>query len=395
MQRTKPNYNRGKNGSCLEVGAFLVFGFFGLLFLFFLFIQPMINISKAKNWVKVPCKISKSELSIRLGDSETGPTFYPDIQFQYQFRGEWRVGGQYNFETAYTSFEDACRKILAKYPVGLETKCFVDPENPQSAVLNRDYFKGLWVALFPTLFIILGFGGLFLLYRFKNKKKRSPTSKILHYYKKQKLYQTTETISSSLEFFNNEKLIKSKSGGIFEVSLLMITFWWNFIIFYFLKDLNIDLPQQPWHLLLPKAIGIFLMVVTLYYFFIFYYNKSLLELIDQKITSGNIVKFRLINKRKFGHIKNLTVSLIGEESTRISGGESGYYVTNKFYKEILFNAKDHHLLTNKVISCRIPENLMCSFKAKNNEIIWMIALEQEFIIFPKIKTKFLIKVAPL
>ena len=68
-----------------------------------------------------------------------------------------RRGTRYGFEPTVPS-----KNLVALYPEGKVTSCWVDPENPDEAVLNRDVSIGsmLVISLFPLLFFIAGVGGI-------------------------------------------------------------------------------------------------------------------------------------------------------------------------------------------------------------------------------------------
>jgi hypothetical protein len=57
--------------------------------------------------------------------------------------------------------EDVARKKIEPYAVGAQTTCFVNPDQPDMAVLRHDTRAALYSIWFPLLFV---FGGLRMLW---------------------------------------------------------------------------------------------------------------------------------------------------------------------------------------------------------------------------------------
>ncbi|MBQ9088885.1 MAG: DUF3592 domain-containing protein [Lentisphaeria bacterium] len=84
--------------------------------------------------------------------------FVAEVTFSYRFKGKdylsKRVGV---IQTNYNSVEDA-KKALKKYPLKSKVQCFVDPENPENAVLERALPSSFYFIFLPItlLFVIIG-----------------------------------------------------------------------------------------------------------------------------------------------------------------------------------------------------------------------------------------------
>ena len=63
-----------------------------------------------------------------------------------------------------SDYTDAQRLAL-QYPAGARVTCYVNPSNPADAVLKRNNLGTSVIALFPTLFIAIGLGGLWFAWR--------------------------------------------------------------------------------------------------------------------------------------------------------------------------------------------------------------------------------------
>lgn len=65
-----------------------------------------------------------------------GQGFYPDIQYEYVLGGRRIRGLQFQTSPVHFALPGAARAIVAKYPVGTALQIFVDPDDPDNAVIE-------------------------------------------------------------------------------------------------------------------------------------------------------------------------------------------------------------------------------------------------------------------
>ena len=171
----KPISEPAKPG-CWSIGFLALFGsvflFAGLAVIVTQVAMPWLSARAAADWPRVPCTILSSEIEEHRGDSTT---YSVDIQYEYDIANQTHRSSQYDFSTMSRS-RKVCRKILSRYPAGKPSTCFVDPNNPAAAVLNRKP-KVAWSLLFMgAVFAIVGavfmFGAPFAL-KGRNRLRRS------------------------------------------------------------------------------------------------------------------------------------------------------------------------------------------------------------------------------
>lgn len=111
----------------------------------------------ARSWNQVRCTIVSSKVVATPGARTTETWYVADLAYTYVADGLVRRGSRYGFEPTVPS-----KNLVALYPEGKVTSCWVNPENPDEAVLNRDVSIGsmLVISLFPLLFFIAGVGGI-------------------------------------------------------------------------------------------------------------------------------------------------------------------------------------------------------------------------------------------
>jgi hypothetical protein len=140
------------------------FGFFASIFLitglvigYFSILSPMWRSHVAKNWLETPCQIIRSELE---NDQDSKGHIYHRlaIAYQYQVAGRKYQSTQYDFTGTHSGSNDWMTAAVRANPAGKKTVCFVDPQDPTSAVLIPDFYHevGRWfVPGVPGLFGVL------------------------------------------------------------------------------------------------------------------------------------------------------------------------------------------------------------------------------------------------
>jgi len=123
-------------------------------------------------WNAVPCQIVRSEV----GQEEGSDRYHPVVEYTYQVGQRTYTGTRYTLTPRrYERYSEAAA-IIARFPPGSEQRCYVDPEQPVYAVLKRQSpWFGL-VALFPLLFVLIGVGGLYALWRPGGRRKAQSVS---------------------------------------------------------------------------------------------------------------------------------------------------------------------------------------------------------------------------
>lgn len=135
----------------------LVLSLPGLWFITVYTLIPVWRWSGSDAWVKTPCTVVRAEILPMKRKKRGG--FFLDLEYRYV------AGGTEQFGTAYDFAADGPRgksESQVVRPEGAST-CFVDPHDPTSAVLNRDwsptYLNGLygciWLALPAGLLLIV------------------------------------------------------------------------------------------------------------------------------------------------------------------------------------------------------------------------------------------------
>jgi len=136
----------------------LLFLGIGVTALYFLGILPVLQWWRAQSWPAVPCRILESE--VRQHADADGVSYEARIRYAYTYDGVDYESDRIHFRDGATSDETGRHAIVAAFPAGTEAVCYVDPANPDQAILLRT-FSGLYLIGFPGILFIVA--GLFLL----------------------------------------------------------------------------------------------------------------------------------------------------------------------------------------------------------------------------------------
>lgn len=118
---------------------------------------PMSSYFAARSWQQIPCTIQESRLGRATGPKRDGRESRIEVTYTYSLRGREYSSSRYDLLGAYTTTDQReKREILARYPKGTRTLCWVNPENPQEAVLKRDFSADYLVGSLFSLFIPAG-----------------------------------------------------------------------------------------------------------------------------------------------------------------------------------------------------------------------------------------------
>lgn len=112
---------------------------------------------ETRRWTPTPCRIVSSRLEKERPTPNSNPVFKPKVSYTYNFAGQKLTSTRIKRVDIASQHEDVARKKIQPYPVGTEVTCYVNPAQPDFAVLKHDTRAALYSIWFPLLFV---FGGL-------------------------------------------------------------------------------------------------------------------------------------------------------------------------------------------------------------------------------------------
>ncbi len=135
----------------------------GLIAVFWIGVLPCWRSFAAADWLVVPCDIDHCAVTSRVRSGNRGKTrrsYSIECAFRYEVHGQSYRGNRYGLSDSGSSSngwrEAAVAELLAReLPV-----CYVDPADPERAVLDRGVTPDLWYALIGVPFVAFGVGML-------------------------------------------------------------------------------------------------------------------------------------------------------------------------------------------------------------------------------------------
>ncbi len=142
----------------LLVGFFAVFFLVGAGMLIPFFILPVLRVVEARSWQGVPCEILSSRVRSHSGDD--GNTYSIEALYRYEFDGRQHRSNRYQFLGGSSGGHESKAAAVEKIPAGSTATCYVNPEDPFEAVIERGLTPDYFFGLVPLLFALIGAGGM-------------------------------------------------------------------------------------------------------------------------------------------------------------------------------------------------------------------------------------------
>ncbi len=392
MRKTKKpilSSKANKKGNKL-VGV--LFGLFfcgiGSLFCYMAGIKPLLQSIESRSWSQVECVITESFIERNI-DSD-GDTYRPVIRFQYTFDGRNYTGDDYQHMTSSSSSKKEEQKVVNNYPVGNETTCWVNPEDPKQAVIDNGIPSIVYFVIpFMSIFIIIGATVAFFSIRKKNPNGSQ-------------LSNRRQSKNSAPKHAIGETEIKPTTGRIAKVVVIFIfALFWNTIIGFALWDTTngfkapFSFSSIGFFLIPFILIGILLIVALVYQILALRNPKFEVILSEGNPELGEVIRVHWRGIGSLRRLDDLRITLQGQERATYRRGTDTRTDSCVFHKEVLFETKEPTAHSSHFLDFSIPTTSMHSFKANNNEILWQIIIEADIHRWPDINEDYKFNVRPI
>lgn len=122
------------------------------------FVRPAVQVLKARSWQATPCTVLTSQVRSHSGEDST--TYSVDVSYTYSVGGRAYRSNRYQFLGGSSGGYAGKERIVRRLPPLTRTTCYVNPEEPSEAVMNRDFSAEYAIGLVPLLFVAVGLGGI-------------------------------------------------------------------------------------------------------------------------------------------------------------------------------------------------------------------------------------------
>lgn len=411
-RKTQPDaaVSRAKNslaGRGCATLFFSVFLLFGLGFLYLMLLRPLLQIRAARDWVQTPCEIVSSKVGVHRGDSTT---YSIDITYKYQVRGREYQSDRYYFRTGSSSGRSGKQAVVNRYPVGKKTVCYVDPDDPTEAVIQREFTADLLFGLFSLIFVVIGAGGILGVngvIKFGREKTgkdylpaRSGSRPTSGFLDDAAGSPATSATSSAASATGPVTLKPEWSPWGKLVGVIFIALFWNGVVSVFLwqaiKSFQAGQPQ--WFLTLFMVpfvlIGLALIVGVGHAVLTLFNPRPTLTLSQASVALGGTMRLEWKFDGRTRVMQRLRIYLRGEESATYRRGTNTYTDTDEFASFTLLDTLDPLEMSGGNVLVRVPEDTMHSFDGGNNKINWSLRVEGEIRRWPNVKENFPLVVPP-
>lgn len=381
----KPVSERHRSGAGATIGLRL----FGAIFmcvggglLYAMLIRPTMKEAAAANWPQVPCEVTSSRVASHRG-SKGGSTYSVEIRYRYDFKGHSYDGTRYNFDTGNSSSRGWRAEAVAKHPPGTRTLCHVNPEDPVEAVLSVKPSPERWFGLIPGLFLIVG---LFVFFKAPAMTNRSTSRTGLPFDALPRLPRDLATGEVEL------KPASSPLTGF--IVLFIVALVWNGIVWGFLLTMGKGEILPRIFLGLFALIGAGIAAGVVYQFLALFNPRPILAASAQVVPLGGTLG---VHWRFTGNVRRLvkfTIVLEGREEATYRRGTSTTTDRNVFAILLLIDTADRAQIPSGNTKITIPRELIHTFTAPNNKIVWTLRLAGDVPRWPDVKAEFPITVMP-
>lgn len=371
---------------------FGIFAVAGLGVTFGVVIPGAMRYFAAQSWVETPATVIWSRVKSHSG-SKGGTTYSVDVFYRYQFQGRDYRSNNYGVMSGSSSGRDAKQEIANSLPPGSTLTCYVNPQKPWQAIVNRNPGASALFVLFPLPFLGIGIGGMV----WSLKKKRAEKARLVD-----PISSGQAPPSATLIQDLPERILSAgKSRWINLSAALFVCAFWNGIV-----SIPIGIAWNAWKkgnpetflmiFLIPFVLigtGLFLNVP--YRLLMAFLARYELRLSPGTLKPGGIATLTWKRVGGFGQPKSIALRLTGTEIASWQNGKSRSSATSFFHDEVLADLSLNSIAANRPIAIRLPESAVPTFKGDSNKIVWKLRMEVTIPGFPKITDDHEIDVRPL
>jgi hypothetical protein len=385
---------------CFAIPFFGLFFVVGSIFFYLLTIRPISGVVTSGNWVETPCTITHSELDVH-SDSD-GTSYAIDIQYDYVFAGRNYHSDRYHFMGRFSSSgRSSKQKVVDHYAVGQPAVCYVDPDHPDQAVLNRGFTLDMLWGLFPLPFLLIGSGGLLYTAGVFGKKSTEPAGGGDFRSGRGAGVLAASGGWSAGESSDAPVVLKPDvSPRAKLLGFLLIALFWNGItsifVYHAVQSFMRGNPQWGLALFISPfvLIGCVLVLGVVHSFVALFNPRPTLLLGRPQIPLGGSERLTWRFSGNTSSIRHLRITLSGQERATYRRGTDTIRDDETFFERVLFESRDPFDIAEGETEIQIPADSMHSFSADNNAIVWSIQLLGEITLRPDVSSEFPIRVVP-
>jgi len=382
----------GTSFGCLAL-FFGVFIAFGGVFFYFFFLRPVMGLVAARNWTEASCVVLESRVA-ESSDSD-GTTYKPDILYSYSVGGNTYQSRRYTMLEAYSSGYDGKAAIVARYPAGSRTTCWVDPANPGEAVLSRDFTPGYLIGLLPLIFVAVGVFGLVWAVR---QTSRARVAALAAAGPGTPATPFGVVIPGEIESPLELRPKATRLGTLF--GLIFVSLFWNGIVSVFVWQ-----AVQHWRAGTPDGcltvflvpfvlVGLLLIFGGIRQFLVLFNPRLTITLSRGVLAPGEPFQLQWALSSQGSGVRRLRIVLEGREEATYRRGTDTCTDRETFASIVAVDTDQPFAIPAGSAVLEVPAGAMPSFVAEHNKVLWMLKATCEIKGWPDSDDEYEVVVAP-
>lgn len=346
----------------------IIFILVGVLFLYLKVGRDWMMFRDAQHWQATSCVIRTSEISAPFKEVRGGTQYKPIIEYVYQFNGVEHVSRQYCIGDDASGYKSKIQAIVNSFVVGKNTICYVNPSNPQQAILNRQWSPAYPYILFSMTFVGMGLAVIWTAVLLRKSDRSLP-------------YHLDKTLDGYIPSCdpNARSLDMASERIVSDGALVALPILLSFSIFFvvgLIEDVS-NPYEQDISAIAIILIGLiataFLAAVLVLIIRLIFPNviEDQLRLIPGTLRPGQAAKivWKFHRTRKYARLQ---IRLISSE-VAVHANESMTRDQVRIYLDHeLVDATNPENIGSGEVTFTLPKNTMHSMELPNNDITWKI-----------------------
>ncbi len=367
-------------GGWAAIAFFAVFAIAGLGILLGVFLRPAMQIVDSRGWEAFPCRVEFSRVGVHRGDDST--SYSVDVLYSYEFGGRLFRSSRYGHLNMSSSGYSAKRDLVRKLGPGTEGTCYVDPDEPETAVMDRSLQPIMFLALLPLAFLLIGATGV--------------------RYQWGKLQRRTAGGIPMPEFRAGPVSLEPKLGkwGKLFAAIIFASFWNGIVgvaVYKIIEDWQRGRPD--WFVILFMTpfvlVGLGAIAAIFYCLLALLNPRPVLTLSQGVLQPGSSVTLEWALKGNSSSVRRLKIALKGSEEVTERRGKNSRTTKEAFFEEEVFESGDGALMERGSATVRVPRGAMHSFECGSTKVLWTFHVTGAVDRWPDIDAEFPVAVFPL
>ena len=380
-------------GIWLQVGFGMIFVLVGGGFFIGMALLPALHLLEAQWWEATSCTIVSS--TVRSHQSDDGTTYSVDILYEYEWDGGlWRSNSS-SFVTWSSSGYDSKAEQVAQHPPGSTTVCFVDPDDPTRAVLERGLSLGYLLGLLPLIFVVAGGAvaghGLSRRRRHATAVSAAPAG----------VAEQTAAVLPVAAPTVGPVVLKPATGPVMKaLGMTFMALFWNGIVSIFVYQAveGFRSGSPDWVLavfMVPFVlVGLLLIGLVVKFALAVFNPRPQLTVSSPSPRLGQALQVQWQFNGSVRRLQRLRITLQGREEATYRRGTDTRTDTEVFSEITVLDTRDQMQMRRGSTLVEIPDDTMHSFDADNNVVAWAFEIDGEIARWPDVDERFEIAVRP-